>query len=225
MKIENNVLFADSQRAQGIVDQAIQDLKEVLNDEVKATMRSAKDAANELCNINKQIFTAKHELEVQTSLLNEMKRRVETAREDEIPNLYIRNFVHRNTKGLAPGDKAWFIVSEPSWAPCAKCGGKGRVKALLDGKETSFRCPICEGRKETMVTSWTIKESTVKEVKLSLSFKNNRMFNWDMDTLLLEGHHHRLPAAFVYATREEAEEARERIKKESLHVEDDLTHD
>lgn len=47
-------------------------------------------------------------------------------------------------QGFAVGDEIYFLRGEWKYDNCLTCDGKGRVKAVINGKEEVVNCPHCK---------------------------------------------------------------------------------
>lgn len=123
----------------------------------------------------------------------------------------IREYIEKYAKGILPGQTVWTLAADPVFIPCPECNGSGHVQAVFKGSPRSFRCPICEGRKETITPHFNIVEGKVLSFSLHLAVQEEGV-SLGRETVFIKisGAKHSVDVGHVFLSLEEAIEEKKR---------------
>lgn len=207
-------LFEAVGKAEEAVREAEGKLRELLKDRVKNVLKEAAGAEKALAGIRAEIAAEKRERKRWESEAAREKEEFEKLKDFDIPKRYISRIVKNMTGNLAPGDTVYKIEYDTGYRKCRKCGGKKKIRVIIDGEEARVKCPECDGSGAVFYRENPhIEEKTVSDVCLSLCFGKDRVCPWNYKNIFLEGKETSTPMKELYLTREAAESALEEIER------------
>lgn len=216
-----NEVFTEPSKADEIISKAVDDLSAFLTDTAKAAISEALDAERKQKEASDELKKTEREIEYAKNKLLDIEGRIEYAlkREDEteirdIPRKYLSRMVREAIGSYAPGDKVWGFNPVTNRIKCPLCHGEKKVDATINGNVTRIKCPDCNGYGFNLKTQYHVKETKIKEIRLTLCFNEERAMYWNHENIYLYGFEQSIPLDSIFATREEAEKALEKIEKE-----------
>lgn len=214
-------VFAEPSEADKIIDKAVNDLSALLTDAAKSAISEALDAARKQKEAEDKLEETEREIKYAERKLASINEKIEAAlkRADEIeirdiPDKYLNRMVRRAIGSYAPGDKVWIIQYEVKFIECPLCHGQKELDSIIDGKPMRIKCPECSGDGKKRETPYHIKETEISDIYLKLCFGENRVSYWNLENIRLQGRDYDVSLDRIFATKEEAEKALEKIEKE-----------
>lgn len=143
----DDMYFTNPDEVDSIIDEATDRLRSLIKDDVKCVIvaydKARREKANLECDIARLKWEKQHiEADVETA-----KRDAENAKANQIPEIYINNFVKKYTGSYAPGDVVYVADHSYKASKCPTCNGTGEVEVSINGESTIIKCPKCNGYK------------------------------------------------------------------------------
>lgn len=199
--------FVEPSEADMIIEAAKQKLHGIVNAEARKVLEEYKTAQEQLENLNKEIRAKEHDMELIHKELRRLEKELEQTDKYDMPRKYINKFVKDITGNFVPGDRVWIIDTKCEWQECDRCNGTKEIKAAIDGKTQAIKCIQCEGKGQIRKTIKEVKEARIKNIHLTLCFRENRVGVWTTDSVYIKGRDWAIRPENIYKTEKEAEEA------------------
>lgn len=202
--------FKEPGVADSIIAEAQSRLYNALTEAAKAVLDDVKSAKCELASIRQEICLAEVQREQVKQKLEREKEAFENYTRNDLPKEYVRRMVKAATGDFAPGDTVYVLQQSTVRKVCGLCHSEKKVRMKSpDGETYDWQCPRCSGYGYESITTFTVKETTVSEVRLKLCFEARSVAYWSRDTIFLRGEDWATPPERLFRTREEAEAAAE----------------
>ena len=214
---DDDDVFSEPSEADQIMDDAKEKLFQCLNEYVKSYYDGWKDAKPKLDDLNRKLYEKENELRAIEDKIRKAEEKAENL-DSEMPQKYVDAFVRKYTGNVAPGDKVWVAGYSTKCETCPMCNGKKRVTVNIGDRETEIKCPECDGYGHKTVYTYAPAEKHVKDVRLSLVFRDEyhyRVNAWTADTVNLNDSDYYIGKDKFFLTKEEAQaDCDKRNKKE-----------
>lgn len=198
-------ILTEPSEAEMIIEEAKTKLHDLIKNEAISMMEDYSTVKTQLDGLNNEIRSKKYQAERLEKKIKELEEKHEQADKYDMPKKYIDRFVRDITGNFAPGDKVWIIKYDYDWIPCDKCQGKQEITAMIDGKEHKIRCIKCDGTGKVAKSRYSIKETVISEVRLTLCFRDNRVGVWTKDSIYIKDREYAISPKEIYRSKEEAE--------------------
>ncbi len=199
---------AESQADQ-IVSSAIEQLKNLVSDSTKVTMKEYQDLEarklklqHEINELEYKKHKSEEELKDQIALYKRMD-------EHDLPKDFVNKIVGALIGDFKIGDDAWTIEAKYKSSECPLCHGKGVVSARINESiDCDIQCPKCNGYKTVSNLSYYAQKRKIVRFDIRLNFNNlNQMWVADEDHIVFyDGYYHRCKGG-LYKTEQDAIDA------------------
>lgn len=209
--------YSAPSEADAIIDEAKKKLNDLLTEEVKQTMKEAKEAEYNLEKLQKEIREAEYRLGNLKLEHQREEKKWETLDQYRMPKRYIKQLVEAVAGDFVPGDTVYALAVDFQQEECPLCHGSKVVECqIADRQEViSIDCPTCKGRGFLNKRIDYVKERRVSEISMKLCFYEDRVCYWSSDCVYLDGRDISADIKNIFHTKEEAEKAlEERRQKE-----------
>lgn len=206
--------YSNPSEADVIISEAKEKLGELLTEEVKQTMKQAKEAEYKLEKLQKEIREAEYRLGNLKLEHQREEKKWETIDQYHMPRKYIKQLVEAVAGDFVPGDTVYAIQSRFDRKDCPLCHGKKTVECTVaDGPENiSIQCPTCNGRGHLSDEVQYVGEFRVNSINVKLCFHDDHVSYWNHECLYLGSGDWATDPKNVFRTKEEAEKAIEERK-------------
>lgn len=213
MKFNNTFAdcFDEPSKAEQIICQAEDDIKQLFSDGIKNVILQAREAEEKLGKLNQEIKDAEYKKAMTEKALKDSEEKVEKAELYSIPKKYIDRFIRNVTKDFVPGDEVWYVASNYTSIPCGTCNGNKKVVARINEIETEVQCPHCNGRGYSNSISYKVEKRKISDIRLRLCFdRETRVRYWNTECIFLSGYDSSIDIKNLFATEEKAAEEAEK---------------
>lgn len=172
---KDEMYFTDPIEADNIIDEATNRLRDLIKDDVKCVIDAYNKALREKANLECDIARLKWEKQHIEADVETAKRDAENAKANQIPEIYINNFVKKYTGSYAPGDVVYVADHSYKTSKCPTCNGTGKVEAFINGESNIIKCPKCNGYKNESHCHYFVKKDVVETVGFRLCVGKNHV--------------------------------------------------
>ena len=207
--------FSAPSEADAIIDEAQEKLNNLLTEEVKQTMKKAKEAECNLEKLQKEIREAEYRLGNLKLEHQREEKKWETIDQYRMPRQYIKKLVEAVAGDFAPGDTVYALAVDFQNEECPLCHGSKEVECkIADSQEViSIDCPTCKGRGFMRKRIDCVKERKVSSIYMKLCFDEGSVRYWSKDCVYLDNRDYSTDIKNIFHTKEEAEKALAERKK------------
>lgn len=199
---------AESQADQ-IVSSAIEQLKDLVSDSTKATMKEYQDLEARKIKLQREVNELEYKKNKSKEELKDQIALYERMDEHDLPKGFVNKIVGALIGDFKIGDDAWTIEAKYESSDCPMCHGKGLVSAKINGStDCNIQCPKCSGYKTVSNLSYYAQKRKIRRFDIRLSFNNlNQMWVADEDHIVFyDGDYSRCTNG-LYKTEQEAIDA------------------
>lgn len=199
---------AESQADQ-IVSSAIEQLKDLVSDSTKATMKEYQDLEARKIKLQREVNELEYKKNKSKEELKDQIALYERMDEHDLPKGFVNKIVGALIGDFKIGDDAWTIEAKYESSNCPMCHGKGLVSAKINGStDFDIKCPKCSGYKTVSNLSYYAQKRKIARFDIRLNFNNfNRMWVTDEDHIVFcDGDYNRCVNG-LYKTEQEAIDA------------------
>ena len=199
---------AESQADQ-IVSSAIEQLKNLVSDSAKATMKEYQDLETRKIKLQREVNELEHKKHKSEEELKDQIALYKRMDEHDLPKGFVNKIVGALIGDFKIGDDAWTIEAKYKSSECPLCHGKGVVSTKVNGSiDRDIKCPECNGYKRVSNLSYYAQKRKIARFDIRLNFNNlNQMWVADEDHIIFcDGDYNRY-ANGLYKTKQEAIDA------------------
>ena len=168
--MDEDMYFTNPSEVDSIIDEATNNLRDLIKDDVKSVIEEYNKAIREKDNLKSDIARLNWEKQHIEADIETARKDAENSKTNQIPEIYVNNFIKKYTGFYAPGDKVFVVAYTYKDEPCPVCDGTGNVEISVGHKHGTFTCPECHGYKHIKHSSCFVCEDTVESVDLKLCF-------------------------------------------------------
>lgn len=199
---------AESQADQ-IVSNAIKQLKELVSDSTKATMKEYQDLETRKIKLQREVDELEYKKHKSEEELKDQIALYEQMDEHNLPKGFVNKIVGSLIGDFKIGDDAWTIEAKYESFDCPLCHGKGLVSAKINGStDFDIQCPKCNGYRTVSHLSYYAQKRKIKRFDIRLDFNSlNQMWVADEDHIVFyDGNYSRCTNG-LYKTEQDAIDA------------------
>lgn len=199
---------AESQVDQ-IVSSAIEQLKDLVSDSTKASMKEYQDLKTRKNKLKREVNELEYKKHKSEEELKDQIALYEQMDERDLPKGFVNKIVGALIGDFKIGDDAWTIEAKYKSSECPLCHGKGVVSAKINESiDCDIQCPKCNGYKAVSNLSYYAQKRKIVRFDIRLNFNNlNQMWVADEDHIVFyDGYYHRCKGG-LYKTEQDAIDA------------------
>lgn len=197
-------IFCEPSEIELIIEKARTDIANLFTDKVKSDIEEAKKAEVLLAELNANLRAAQYKLETIKAEITAAQEKINNAEMYDIPKKYINRFIKNATGNYAPGDTVWVIKQERNQTNCALCNGAKKITVSVGGINKEVQCPDCKGYGYIVEYPNYVAQSKVREVRLKLCFKSDRVSYWNTESVFLDNNDFFTKPEKIFPTEEAA---------------------
>ena len=211
---------AESQADQ-IVSSAIEQLKDLVSDSTKASMKEYQDLEARKIKLQREVNELEYKKHKSEEELKDQIALYERMDMEDLPRGFVNKIVDSLIGDFKIGDYVWTIGTEYRSFECPLCHGKGVVFAKIgENQDFEIKCPKCNGYKKISKLSYHVQKRKIERFEISLSFNSdNRMWVADEDHIVFYDGNYNRNTNGLYKTEQEAIDA---ATKKNAEVENKL---
>ena len=201
--------YVEPSEAEAIIRDAKEKLNDLLTEEIKQTIESAREAKRDLEQLQEEIRSAQYRLGNLKLEHEREEKKWQELDQYRMPKKYIQKLVEAVAGDFAPDDTVYAIKIKYTSEDCPLCHGAQTVECTVADRpgSISISCPTCHGSGKISKWKYHVEKCTVSAVYLKLCFHSDHVSYWNTECVFLDNHDTSYDIKTIFHTQEEAEKA------------------